>query len=234
MHVKFNDPVRGKGESRGREGFGYSQLPTYNRNMAAAENTAGLLRSLVGAALPPRIALLLLACVAPVAADTIYKTVDEHGVVSYTDTPPVSGEPVETLEIEVGTAAAVDSAQAELQALRETTDRMVADRLQREKHRAEMRQQQVASVPRTQVIEYVVPPIYSTGYPVYYPYPVYCPGDGVGGCRPVPVPPGSRPPRYPPAPTPLPQQGIISPGYDYPASLVRRGYDPAVRAAIEK
>mgnify|MGYP003630760113 CR=1 FL=1 len=161
-------------------------------------------------------------------AATVYKTVDEKGVVSYSDTPPAEEVPVETLVIDVQAPELSDTAQEQWQALRETTDRMVADRQQREKHRAEMREQQAQSQAPPQVAEYTEPGFNNGTSRAYYPYPVYRPVR-----RPRPVHPIARPPlrHQVPAHTPA---GVISPGYDYPASLVRRGYSPQVRAAFEK
>ena len=162
------------------------------------------------------------------SAATVYKTVDEMGVVSYSDTPPAEEVPVETMVIEVQAPELSETAQEQLEAMRETTDRMVADRQQREKHRADMRQQQLAHQPQPQVVEYTTPATYSGTYPVYYPYPVYRPGH-----RPRPGHPIARPPLRPHQPVQLPA-GVISPGYNYPASLVRRGYSPQARAAFKK
>lgn len=161
---------------------------------------------------------------------TVYKTVDEEGVVSYSDTPPAKEVPVETLVIDVQAPQLGESAQEQLDALRETTDRMVADRQQREKHRAEMREQQAQTQSQTlpQPVATTAPGLYSGTYPTYYPYPVYRPVR-----HPRPVHPIARPPLRPQTPAPLPA-GVISPGYNYPASLVRRGYSPQVRAAVEK
>jgi len=178
--------------------------------------------------------LALLGSALPASAATVYKTVGENGVVTYSDKPPAAEVEVETLVIDVQTPELSEPAQQQLEALRETTDRMVADRQQREKHRAEMRKLQVESEPRTQVIDYAAPFGYGGIYGGYYPYPVYRPGSGHrpgGGYRPRPENPIARPPLRPPAQ--LPARGIISPGYDYPASLIRRGYSPEVRAAFE-
>jgi hypothetical protein len=156
-----------------------------------------------------------------ISAETVYRSVDENGVVSYSDTRPAGAVDVETLVIDVPAPQLTETEQQRLAEIRETTDRMVADRQQREKYRAELRQQQAASQPRA--VEYVLPPSYgSSYYPVYYPYPVHRPGWR-------PDHPGFRPPLRP-----EPPGKVISPGYDYPASLVRRGYSPQVRAAFEK
>jgi hypothetical protein len=174
--------------------------------------------------------LLLPGLAMPSAAATVYKTVDENGVVTYSDKPPAAEVEVETLVIDVQTPELSESAHEQLEDLRETTDRMVADRQQREKHRAEMRKLQAQSE-QPQIIDYAD----QDGYTGYYPYPVYRPGAGYrpGGHRPRPDHPNVRPPLRPLPPAQRPGAGIISPGYDYPASLIRRGYSPEVRAAFE-
>ena len=159
-------------------------------------------------------------------ATTVYKTVDENGVVSYSDTPPVEEVPVETLVIDVQAPQLSETAQDQLEAMRETTDRMVADRQQREKHRAELRQQQAQSQAPSQAVQYSNPDSYTGISSGYYPYPIYRPGHR-------PVHPSVRPPLRPHQPV-QPPANVISPGYNYPASLIRRGYSPQVRAAFEK
>lgn len=158
----------------------------------------------------------------PSQAATVYKSVDEHGVVSYSDTQPEGEVDVETLVIEVRDPELTETEQQRLEAMRETTDRMAADRMAREQQRAELRQQR----PREQAVQ--APPTYiiETGnYPVYYPYPVRRPGWN----RPHPTQPIARPPMRPSRPVPY-----SGGGHDYPASLVRKGYSPPVRAAFQK
>lgn len=167
--------------------------------------------------------LLALLIAGPLSAATVYKTVDENGVVSYSDTAPAIEQEAEVMVIDVPAPQDSESAQEQLEAMRETTDRMVADRQQREKHRAEMRKLQAESEP--QVIEYGAPADSGGIYTGYYPYPVY---------RPRPTHPIARPPLRPRPPGYPPRGDIISPGHDYPASLIRRGYSPEVRAAFEK
>lgn len=176
------------------------------------------------------LASLMLAA-APVFSATVYKTVDENGVVSYSDTAPAPEQEAEVMVIDVQAPQDSESAQEQLEAMRETTDRMVADRQQREKHRAEMRKLQAENEPPPQAIEYGAPVDNSGIYTGYYPYPVYRPG---GGYRPRPGHPIARPPLRPRPPGYPPREDIISPGHDYPASLIRRGYSPPVRAAFEK
>ena len=77
--------------------------------------------------------LVLLGSV-PVLAATVYKTVDENGVVSYSDTAPAQDQQAEVMVIDVQAPADDELAQEQLEAMRETTDRMVTDRQQREKH----------------------------------------------------------------------------------------------------
>jgi hypothetical protein len=173
--------------------------------------------------------LLVLQLAAPTLAATVYKTVGANGVVTYSDTPPAEAVEVETLEIDARAPELSDSAHEQLEAMRETTDRMVADRQQREKHRAEMRKLQIESESRSQVIDYSAPAGNNGIYSGYYPYPVYRPRGG--GYRPRPGHPSVRPPLRPGPP--VPELRPISPGYDYPASLIRRGYSPQVRAAFE-
>ncbi|GAB3319111.1 DUF4124 domain-containing protein [Haliea atlantica] len=66
----------------------------------------------------------------------VYRTVNEQGVVEFSDTPPAEGVAVRQLEI--APIQPVDPAQvrADLEALRETTDRLVAERSAREAQRS--------------------------------------------------------------------------------------------------
>jgi hypothetical protein len=174
------------------------------------------------------IALLMLApgFSGDAAAATVYKTVGADGVVSYSDTRPVQAGEVETLEIDARSPELTETERERLTAMRETTDRMVADRQQREKHRAELRQAQVREPAQYPAQVYPHNPGSSGAYPypVYYPYPVR--RHGHWG-KPSPVHPIARPPFRP-----VTNPG--SPGHDYPASLIRRHYNPQVRAAFEK
>lgn len=169
--------------------------------------------------------LLLALLLGPFAqAATVYRSVDANGVVSYSDSPPADDAEVEILVIDVQDPELSETDQQRLEAMRETTDRMAADRMAREKHRAELREQRA----RQQAAQ--EPPVYvvdSDDYPLYYPYRVRRPG----WHRPRPDHPIARPPLRPGSPggpTTLPYRR------DYPASLVRKGYSPEVRAAFEK
>lgn len=72
-------------------------------------------------------------------ATTVYKTVDENGVVSFSDSS-TQGEEAEVLHIATPPAQPAGDQAANLEAMRETTDRMAADRREREKHRAQMKE----------------------------------------------------------------------------------------------
>ena len=137
--------------------------------------------------------LLVLLCCAPGQAATVYKTVDEDGVVSFSDTKPVSEEPVETLKINAQAPPVSAAEQQRLEDMRETTDRMAADRMAREKQRAELRQPQTPP----QQPDYTDYMGYSSGRNSgYYGYPVRRPG-----LKPRPVNPIARPPVRPRPPS---------------------------------
>ena len=150
--------------------------------------------------------LLLLVVSAPGMSQntTVYKHVNENGVVTFSDTPPA--ENVETETVSIATSAPQDPNQylRNLNAMRESTDRMVADRQDREKHRAEMRQLNAETAarepaPAEPYRDYVdIWPVYGGpiyGRPSYPGRPPWRPG-----YRPKPEHPIARPP-YPVRPT---------------------------------
>jgi hypothetical protein len=165
-------------------------------------------------------ALSLLCCL-PGLAETVYKSIDDNGVVSFSDTRPPGDILVETVVVDVPAPPSSKVTEQRLADMRETTDRMASDRMAREKHRAELRQldaQKYADAASQELVEYYDPVIvYSGDYrrPVgprrrHHNRPAY---------------PVASPPLL--APMPLEQ-----PTYDYPASLIRKSYDPKVRAAL--
>ena len=173
-------------------------------------------------------ALLLLCCL-PGFAATIYKSIDENGMVSYSDTRPPEDILVETVVIEESASPPIGQEQQRLQDMRETTDRMVADRMAREKHRAQLRELAAKgdAVPssRENLADYNTLPTY-TGY---YDYPVRQPWRRP--YYPHPEHPILLPPLRPPVEHYRP--GIQSlPSHDYPASLIRKSYDPKVQDAF--
>ena len=185
-------------------------------------------------------ALALLCCLPGLAA-TVYKTVDEDGVVSFSDIKPAGETPVETLVIDARAPQVSEAERQRLQDMRDTTDRMAADRMAREKHRAELRQLQAQTQaqypPQYPADDNSGYRGYSTGYSGYYNYPARRPWKRRHKPRPehpIAGQPIARPPLR------LPAQGHSSdirtslPGNNYPASLVRKSYDPKVRAAFRK
>jgi hypothetical protein len=131
----------------------------------------------------------LLYCTTSQAA-TVYKTVDEDGVVSFSDTKPISEEPVETLKINAQAPPVSAEEKQRLEDMRETTDRMAADRMARDKQRADLRQQQAQAAPaQPDYTDYMGGSSRNSGY---YGYPVRRPV-----VRPKPVHPIARPPVRP-------------------------------------
>ena len=143
-----------------------------------------------------RLLPLLLICCTSAWGATVFRSVDENGVVTFSDTPPEGGVPAETMEIDTPPPQDPEAHAAQLDAMRETTDRMVEDRMARERHRAEMREIEA----RTQA--YQAPP-----QPVYDPYTSYAPVTYTRRYRGIHRPPwrpGHRPrPEHPIARPPL-------------------------------
>lgn len=166
-------------------------------------------------------ALSLLCCL-PAAAATVYKSVDDSGVVSFSDTPPTGDVLVETVVIEEQVPLSGDASQQRLEEMRETTDRMVADRMARERHRAELRElnaREYAPAAPQQLDTYYDTPFVYTGF--------------AGDNRYPPRRNWRHPhkPQHPVAP-PLRPPAHYQPDFDYPAKLIRKSYDPKVRAAV--
>lgn len=146
---------------------------------------------------------LFFTCTA-VGQATVYKTVDEDGVVSFSDTPPAEGVAAEKMDIDTPAPQPTGEYQENLDAMRETTDRMAADRREREKHRAEMKELQARQQPAqesgvNQYNDYY--PGYSGGY---YGGGNYRPGRPPlrPGYKPKPEHPIAKPPERPGQPRP--------------------------------
>lgn len=110
--------------------------------------------------------LMLASSVALSTATTVYRTVDAQGVVTFSDTPPPDGVGAEALQVVVPQSSAGDSLQ-QLEAMRQTTDRMALDRQEREAQRELVRLRAAAkqaaarqkSAPRAEVrYEYIYLP----------------------------------------------------------------------------
>lgn len=137
--------------------------------------------------------VLLAAAIAQ--AQTVYRSVDEDGVVSFSDTPPAGEQAAEELEIDVPPPQDPQVYSQRLDDMRETTDRMAEDRRAREKHRAELRGIAARDAARPQSYQPDLVDQYSTswsGTGGYY----YQPGRPPWrpGYRPKPEHPIHRPP----------------------------------------
>jgi cell division protein FtsN len=143
----------------------------------------------------------LLVCSCGVAqAQTVYKSVDENGNVTFSDTPPADDRVAEQLELNVPAPAAPEDQAQYLQDMRETTDRMAADRREREKHRAEVRElnaraQSYTTTGKSQS-ESTVDDYYTT-VPGYTVRSGYYYGPHRPGYKPRPEHPVARPPLRP-------------------------------------
>ena len=143
-------------------------------------------------------------------AATVYRTVDENGVVSFSDTPPAGDAPVETMKINAATPEVSPEEQQRLEDMRETTDRMAADRREREKQRAELRKEQAQSQNVAQQPDYTDYMGYSTGRNRIYRGPIRRTGLRPGnGAR--PVHPIARPPVRPPTSSARPTRPASTP-----------------------
>ncbi len=139
--------------------------------------------------------LLLLLTAAVAQAQTVYRSVDESGVVSFSDTPPAGEQEAEELTIDVAPPQDPDAYSQRLEDMRETTDRMAEDRRAREKHRAELKEIAARDAPQQQSYPPDLVDQYSTSWSTgggYY----YRPGipPWRPGYRPKPEPPIHRPP----------------------------------------
>ena len=112
--------------------------------------------------------LLLIAITSGVQGQTVYKSVDADGSITYSDQPAANGELVETLEFEENTDtkdAAAESA-ARIEEMAKVTDRLKLDRQQRDETR---RAEEELALARQQL----APPMiykeehYSSRYPWY-------------------------------------------------------------------
>jgi hypothetical protein len=154
-------------------------------------------------------------------ADTVYRTVGEDGVVSFSDKAPEDTANTEKVNIVVAEPASDDTTQQRLEDMRETTDRMVADRMAREKHRAELGKLQAEQ-------QYSNDEPYRMQGSVEYQSEYYYPQHYFRPIRPGHRPGHGNRPNRPNRPhiEPYPDYN------DYPASLIRRSYNPQVREAV--
>lgn len=160
---------------------------------------------------------LSLAASLPLNASTIYKSVDAEGRVTFSDQPPPAEELVDVLEYTEPQPqrSALDTER--LREMRETTDRMAADRREREAARAKHRAEAAAARSAPAQV------YYEDRY--YYPaYPLLR--------RPVVRPPHGRPPHHSPPglhPPSRPEPRLTRRYSQHPANLIRRKYTGAAR-----
>lgn len=160
-------------------------------------------------------------------ATTVYKSVDAQGRVSFSDKPPEDTQLVEVLHYRGATQADPEATRARLEAMREVTDRMAADRREREASRAAVREAQQAQQQQVVTVErHYYPLVRSVGRGGYWGGPVVRP--------PIYRPPHHRPPHYRPPLRPPLASGQPSISSQYPAKLVRRGYSESARRAFER
>jgi len=173
-------------------------------------------------------ALIALMTTSSAFSATVYKSVDENGLTTYSDVKPGDAAEVETLEIAVAEPATEAENQQRLNDMRETTDRMASDRMAREKHRAELKKLETQrALANAQADPSVAPtyPIYPTYQQPYSRYPYWQPDySPVRHHRQRVTPPL----RHRPTLSNLPRTN------QYPASLVRRHYPPAVQEALRR
>ncbi len=169
-----------------------------------------------------RIALLVAStamCSAVTASSTtVFRSVDENGVITFSDTMPDNATSVETVELAVTPAADAETTARQLQEMRATTDRMVADRQAREQHRAKLRREQRQEQSLAAAMRREQDATLAAQRPQPYYYPTYTPYR-----------------RHPHPPLLYPRPPVVqqpTPRFDYPASLIRRYYPQQVREAF--
>jgi hypothetical protein len=121
--------------------------------------------------------LTFVCCEAWADATTVYRVVDDRGVVGFSDTPPLDGSAAEIMQVSVPKGSAGDSLQ-QLEAMRQTTDRMALDRQEREAQRelVRLRAAAEADAQRQQVVPervryeyiYLPTPVAAPWHPVYH------------------------------------------------------------------
>jgi hypothetical protein len=152
----------------------------------------------------------------PSVSATVYKSVDERGRVTFSDTVPLTAVSVESIVVQVQQPHAPELYLERMQAMTAVTDKIAAQRKEREQNRESALQRHNAGT--------------FAGYPGMSGETVYV---GYGGARRWL---GSRPPHYPVHPVvrpPLqPVRGPILVN-QYPASVVRRSYGPHVASVFQ-
>ncbi|MEE4278508.1 MAG: DUF4124 domain-containing protein [Halieaceae bacterium] len=104
---------------------------------------------------------------APVSAQTVYRSIQDDGVTSFSDTPPEARK-AEKIVIDTPKPSNDASLEERLATMRETTERMAEDRRERERHRAELKALRTPAVEREPQPPVVAQPAY-TYWPVARP-----------------------------------------------------------------
>jgi hypothetical protein len=168
---------------------------------------------------------LLLMCL-PCSAATVYKSVDLRGRVTFSDTPPAQAVSVETLEVQVQSAADPELYLRRMAVMSELTDKIAAARVQREQQRLASRKQRAEPGPGAPAARQdVYYDGYYSGYYNSYYNSYYNPVRRRHRLNPYPVHPAARAPH-----PPLRGPALVN---QYPASLVRRSYSPRVAAVFQ-
>jgi hypothetical protein len=153
------------------------------------------------------------------AQQTVYKSIDANGNVTYSSTPPPDAARAEAIELTPSPAPTeIEAAQQRAQALQELGDQASSEREERSAQLAEARQAAREEAARQQPAE---PPSqaasyggYGWGFPIY---PGYQPGYLRPGVRPpwperpAPPPPARRPMTKPNHPAYWPRQPVRPP-----------------------
>jgi len=110
--------------------------------------------------------VLTLAFILPATAATVYKYRDEKGAITYSDSPPSHTEDYEIIELQGQPPTDPEAHQQMLDRMTETSDRLQADRRQREEDRQKAVQSR-ASPPPYYPTTAEPEPGYYPGYPFY-------------------------------------------------------------------
>jgi len=179
----------------------FTEYPTYNSKSTISLNrklTNDMPGSLYNLLRTIGVLLILSLPAKMTFAERIYKSIDEHGDVTYSATPPKDAVVIKKMSIpnNFEVTGSADSS-ANFDAIRETADQFEAERIQREQARKAAREKEEAEEKQRAEKEKPVAPEKEIHYiPVYPPY--YHPGR-----HPHPGPHHPRPqPGHPPAPTP--------------------------------
>ncbi|MEP4484242.1 MAG: DUF4124 domain-containing protein [Halioglobus sp.] len=128
---------------------------------------------------------------------TVYKSVDKDGNVTFSDSPPADAEVTQELQVNAPQPQPAGDQQQALEDMRETTDRMAADRREREKHRAEMKEMNARNSAVVSTGSEQPSSDYDDYYPVVPGYSTrsrYYHGPHRPGYKPKPEHPIARPP----------------------------------------